>query len=175
MRSLFRLFWDICLLRTTPAQVPWSPALLLVVLLVSLLIDNLNLAISIPREGWAHVPLVVLVHSGFYYGSLALLLWLTGYRARIVQTLTALAGSGFILSLLAMPLLLLMSGMQSNTSLLALLLLILNLWSLLVMAHILRHALSVGFMLAGVLAFGYFVMSIKLVDMLLPSALTQVN
>lgn len=175
MHSLLRLFWNLCLLRTSPAAMPRAPVLLLLVILAGFVVDNLNLAISVGAPAWSRVPVVILVHSGLYYGSVAALLALFGYRSRILQTLTALAGSGVLLSLLALPLLMLMALLPGSTALLVWPLLGLQIWSLLVMAHILRHALSIGLLPGAILAFGYFLMSIKLVQQLLPPVVSQVH
>ena len=92
-----------------------------------------------------------------------------GYAARIFQTLTALLGTGVIISLLAIPVLLAISYVPQLAGYFGLIMLLLIIWSLVIMAHVLRHALSVGFMLAGLFVFGYFMLSIKLVDFLLPA------
>ncbi len=168
MQYLIRTFWEICLLQKAPQDIPYSRGLFLLLLLAGFLIDNLNLNIALPEVAVTLVIMVVSVHTAFLLGSLSALLTLMGYRARIYQTLTALIGTGIIISLLALPVLLIVSRVASEPGYFGLILLLLNIWSLLVMAHILRHALSIGFLLAGLLAFGYFMISIKLVDIMLP-------
>jgi len=117
----------------------------------------------LPEIAIVSVIVVVCLHTVFLLGSLSILLTLMGYRARVFQTLTALVGTGIIISLLALPVLLIVSRIASDPGYFGLILLILN-----ITAHILRHALSIGFLLAGLLAFGYFMLSIKLVDVMLP-------
>ncbi len=168
MPHLIRTFWEICLLQKAPQDVPYSRVLFLLLLLVGLLVDNLNLNIALPEIEVVSVMVVVCLHTIILFGSLSILLALMGYRARIFQTLTALIGTGIIISLLALPVLLIVSRIASDPGYFGLILLLLNIWSLLITAHILRHALSIGFMLAGLLAFGYFMLSIKLVDIMLP-------
>jgi hypothetical protein len=168
MPHLIRTFWEICLLQKAPQDVPYSRGLLLLLLLVGFLVDNLNLNIALPEIAISSVIVVVCLHTVFLLGSLSILLTLMGYRARVFQTLTALIGTGIIISLLALPVLLIVSRIATDPGYFGLILLILNIWSLLITAHILRHALSIGFLLAGLLAFGYFMLSIKLVDVILP-------
>ena len=168
MPHLIRTFWKICLLQKAPQDVPYSRGLLLLLLLVGFLVDNLNLNIALPEIAIISVIVVVSLHTVFLLGSLSILLTLMGYRARVFQTLTALIGTGIIISLLALPVLLIVSRIVTDPGYFGLILLILNIWSLLITAHILRHALSIGFLLAGLLAFGYFMLSIKLVDVMLP-------
>jgi len=101
-------------------------------------------------------------------GSLAALLALMGYTARVVQTLSALLGSGLIISLAAMPLIILSSLSEQLAMALVMLLLMLTIWSLVVTMHIFRHALSINVLLAGLLAFGSYVLSLKVIDWLIP-------
>lgn len=94
---------------------------------------------------------------------------LMGYAARIVQTLVALLGTDIIITLLATPVVLAKNNASELSGYFEIILLLLIIWSLVIMAHILRHALSVTFLLAGLFAFGYFILSIKLVNFLLPA------
>jgi hypothetical protein len=168
MPQLIRTFWEICLLQKAPQDVPYSRGLFLLLLLGGFVIDNLNLNIALPEVAIASVIVVVSLHMLFLLGTLSALLAVMGYGARIFQTLTALIGTGIIISLLALPVLLIVSRIADDPGYFGLILLFLNIWSLLITAHILRHALSISFLLAGLLAFGYFMMSIKLVDLMLP-------
>jgi len=69
-----------------------------------------------------------------------------------------------------MPLIML-SGLSGQLALvLAVLLVILNIWSLLVTMHILRHALSINRILAGLLAAGYYLLSLMVIERLLPGS-----
>ena len=68
--------------------------------------------------------------------------------ARFSQTLTALAGTGVVLGLLGLPLILLATGAQGAGDPAAVVVLgwlLLLFWSIAVEAHILRHALSTGY------------------------------
>ena len=168
MRQLIGLFWEICLLRKSPEDLPCSPVLLGLVLVTGFIIDNINLGFAVPKAGAGQVAGAVLAHTALLTGSIAALMALMGYTGRVLQTLTALIGSGLIISLIAMPLIIL-SGLSEQVAMaLALLLLILNIWSLAITMHIFRAALSINVVLAGVLAFGYFLLSLKVIDWLLP-------
>jgi hypothetical protein len=81
----------------------------------------------------------------------AMLLNLRGYQARIPQTLSALAGTGFIFGLLSLLILTRVDPGKPQPDL-ALLYLILFGWSLAVDAHIYRHALSVKFGIGALMA-----------------------
>lgn len=168
MPQLLRSFWEICLFQKAPQDLPYSRGLFVLLVLLGFVVDNLNLNIALPKVMVTSVLGVVSLHTGLLLGSLSALLVVMGYRARIIQTLTALLGTGVIISLLAMPVLLIVGRSANEPGYFGLILLLLNIWSLLITAHILRHALSIGLLLAGLLAFGYFMLSIKIVDLMLP-------
>lgn len=167
MQALAKLFWDICLLRAGPQDVPASRELLAVVLGLSVLS---NLVFVLGRTSLAEGLAFVLTALGLLMGLVYLLLTVFGYRARAVQTLTALGGTGLVLSVLALPLLVFSALLPSEANPFGLLLLMVNLWGLVVIAHVLRHALSVHLVQGGLLALGYLYLNIVLADYLLPSA-----
>jgi hypothetical protein len=97
-------------------------------------------------------------------------LQLAGRAARLVQTLTALAGTGALLGLVGLPLVFQAAhqaadGPAASTVIGWLLLLA---WSIAVQAHIFRHALStrygIGLMVAGLHA----VLAINLLEIMFP-------
>jgi hypothetical protein len=103
-----------------------------------------------------------------------LVLRFSGKAARFVQTLTALSGTGALLGLIGLPLVmqavhLQQSGGQVSASLAIAWLLLLG-WSIAVQAHIFRHALSTsysaGFLVAGLRV----VLGIGLLELLYPGA-----
>jgi len=169
MSKLIELFWEICLLRKAPQDIPYSRELFFLLLLAGFLVNNVYLTLSLPEPDIGSVLLVVCIHTVFFLGSLSVLMLVMGYRVRIIQTLSSLLGTDVIISLLAMPVLLAISYVPQLAGYFGLILLLLIIWSLVIMAHILRHALSVNFLLAGLFVIGYFMLSIKLVDSLLPA------
>ena len=89
-----------------------------------------------------------------------LLLWMRLKPGRYQQTLTALAGGGTILALIAWPLLLWQQ--QSGSSVASLLLWVFFFWNLGVFGHIIRHALSTHFAVGVLLALLYMFISYKI-------------
>ncbi len=167
MHQWIQLSWDVCRLKKGPQDFPYSPVAFWVLLFCVFILDTVNLHLALADFQTGLILLIVAVHSLVYFGSLALLLMLLGHAKRINQTLTCLLGSGMIISLMAVPLLLSMDPAGEQAGLPGLLLLFLNIWGLIITAHIFRHALSVNLLLAGVLAIGYYMMSIKVVDFFL--------
>jgi len=92
-----------------------------------------------------------LLAIGVQFAAVALLLQARKLQARLPQTVTALAGTGFLFGLLS---LLILSRIEPGKAQpdLALLYLILFGWSLVVDAHIYRHALSVKMNIGVLLA-----------------------
>jgi hypothetical protein len=102
-----------------------------------------------------------LLSIAFQFSIVALLLSWRGMAARITQTFSALAGTGFLLGLVWITLLAAMEPGQPRPGL-ALASLGLFAWSLVVDAHIYRHALSIkmsiGILVAVLIFAGNFVL-----------------
>ena len=165
MTSLLRLFWNICLLRQPPQDVTASWALFGIVLLLNLIIDSVRVAAQV---GLLQAIFLILVYSGALLLVIVLLLWLLGHVARAQQTLTALLGSGLLITFFILPVEFVMGLFPDAEGMFGFLLLFLYVWSLIVTAHILRHALSVTFFFAAVLSLGYFMLSFELATLLIP-------
>ena len=83
---------------------------------------------------------------------------------RLTQTLSALAGTGVVIGLFALPLVLIQNVAP-------LLLLLITVWSLTVIGHILRHALKVSLPMGILASMGYLLASLALATLLAPSSL----
>jgi hypothetical protein len=164
---LLRLFIDICLLRVTPQELPAAPILRRLTLFAYLVSGLLVLA---PGEGVMRAAGMVMVDAGVMLALLAAALHWRRHPARFDQAATALLGTGALLGLLLLPVLVLGRAGESVAGAAFPLWLALFLWGLVVSAHILRHALELpmaGGMLAAVV---YFSVSLVLIEMLFPGA-----
>ena len=138
MLVILKIFFDICLLRAKPQDLPASVVLLAlslsahVVVNLAALMGKADLSIALQAALVDTLVLVALVHS-------ALLLRQMPARSR--QTLTALTGSGALLSLLAWP----VFQLVRDTNQLTFVVLLFVFWQIAVFGHILRHALSVSY------------------------------
>lgn len=92
-----------------------------------------------------------LLAIGVQFGVIAVLLNLRNYSVRLPQTLTAMAGTGFLFGLVSLMILTRIEPGKSQPDL-ALLYLGLFAWSLVVDAHIYRHALSIKMPIGVLLA-----------------------
>jgi len=129
---------DMLRLRSGPQNMPeaWSLAVVLSLAYIAqgFMADQiLGEADGAPRS---------LLAISVQFGLVAVLLHFRKFQARLPQTLTALAGTGFIFGLLAILILIRVEPGKSQPDL-AVLYLGLFGWSLAVDAHIYRHALSV--------------------------------
>ena len=158
MRILFDLFLDICLFRKGPRDVPASMALLKMCLLAYGASGLLVLTLSVPVQV---ALLQILLDMVLLAGLLYLMLILHRHPGRFEQTLTALTGSGTLMGLLALPpmLWIVRQGPQGNSQFPSLLMLALMVWSIAVMAHILRHAFNTSVWIGALYALGYTFLS----------------
>lgn len=99
-----------------------------------------------------------LVAIALQFGVIAALLQLRRLGERIPQTISALAGTGFLIGVLAIVLLRQLTPGEPQPSL-AMAYLALFLWSLAVDAHIYRHALSVNMSLGVLVAVSIFALN----------------
>jgi hypothetical protein len=166
--QLVRLFAAICLLRAAPQDLPASRVLLGATLGFYLLLTWL---LAIPAYGQTSAVLVALLDTALLIAFIQALLYLLSRGTRILQTLTAMAGSGSLLGLVALPLVLWGQPSQAEEQVSGLLLyawLLLLLWNLLVAGHILRHALSTSLGIGVGVALLYALFSMQLVAALFP-------
>ena len=168
MYALIDLFWEICLLRKGPQALPPSQTLLkfsltaygLSSLIFLLLIQEPFLAL-----------LQTLVDVALLVGTVYVVLTITRFGLRFVQTLTALAGTGTLLGLVALPIFIWIDQeVASNGAavLPRLLFLGLIIWHISVVAHVLHHALSSNRWIGLLYALGYYFISWTVMDFLFP-------
>jgi hypothetical protein len=98
----------------------------------------------------------------------AVLLWARRSPNRLPQTLTALTGTGFLFGLISM-LLLTQTTPDGFPPGLVLIWLGVFLWSLLVDAHVYRHALSITMSLGVLVAVLVFALNFMVIEMLFPA------
>jgi hypothetical protein len=168
MLQLIRAWFDICRLRAGPQDLPASGFLLGLSLCCYALVSFL---VASPSSGIMGAVQLATVDTGMLVVFATSILYLQSKTERINQTLSALAGSGSLMGMLALPLVLLVDPGQPADQLSALLTglwLLLLIWNLLVMAHIMRHALSASFAVGLGAAVLYALVSMQIVVTLFP-------
>lgn len=153
------VFPDLMRLRSGPQHVPASPGLLFV--LAALYVLQGFLTGELIEEPDAAPRTFVAI--ALQFAVITILLRLKNLGGRVQQTLSAMAGTGFLFGLISIPLLL---QFQPDTSQPGLALAYLGLfaWSLAVDGHIYRHALSIKMsmgVLTAVLIFALNFMLLK--------------
>lgn len=171
MRALFDLFFDICLLRRGPQDVPASTVLLKLCLLAHLFIAYITLLAGTGNDYLLNSFILILLDMGLTCGVCFAVLHLTQQAERLPQTLTTLWGCGILLNLIGLPIVLWIeraSRAQTNFEVPLLLLVLLVIWSLTITAHILRHAFSISMSQGFIYAFAFFLLTRSLSAWLLP-------
>lgn len=162
MGRLLQRYFDICLLRAGPQDLPASDFLLW---LSGLGYFAAGLIMSAQNLGIARATLLVGLDIVLLAALLFALLWSRALLARYRQTLTALLGTGAILQVVVLPILSWQqAGLGEETisatlMLASLLLWIWLLWDLLVIGHVLRHTLSTRLPIGVLLALVYLFIS----------------
>lgn len=140
---LLQRFVQLCLVKTSPADIPASGWLMKATLMAYFLIST---CVSSIDYSWLLSAVASFTDMVYMMLACWLLLWSRGMGARYMQTVTAMAGAGALLNLVALPVVYAYRLFADNgqlTSLILLLLMVILFWSLLVVAHIFRHALSI--------------------------------
>lgn len=164
MLRTLKLFVHMCLLRANPQDLPHSVALAALTLLVYTTLSYV-LALSSTKPGTA--LLAALVDTGMLVGLAYAGLWVLDLKPRMTKLVTALAGSGAVWQLVALPVMGLLasaSGEIPNNTLAGLsylLLLALVFWAIAIVGHILRHALNLKFYFALGIAVLYVYTSMR--------------
>ncbi len=170
MRALIKPFLEICLLRRGPQQLPASGLLLALALAAHALSSA---ALSSYQLGAGRALLAGITETALLAVLTGSLLATHRLAARVVQTLTALAGTGALIGVAALPLYGWLAraapGAAGGPGLATLLLLGLLAWSLVVAGHILRHALSASLFLGMVIAVVFYWVSINVLNALFPA------
>lgn len=167
MNALLAAYLRLCLLRIPPQELPAS-RFLLQMAAVALLISGV-LALSVSDGVTPQVVLAVLLDMLLTYGLLQLGLRLVRKPRRLTQALSATFGCSALIQLVSIPLALLIGGDPGEdlvSQLAVALYLLLVVWSLAVMAHILRHTLDLPFWGGLMIAVGYWLLINDLLVML---------
>ena len=164
----FRSWLGICLLRRSPQDDPRSYTGLTLALLLYAVTDIL---VAGGGSGWWAALGMTAIDVLVMVLLTAALLSLSGKSVRLMQTLTALAGAGGLLGLLALPAVRQSASYTTDDQLPTLLVvfwLVLMVWSIVVRAHIYRHALSINYALATAVAILQAFLVFRLVGRLFP-------
>jgi hypothetical protein len=164
------MFWGICAVKAAPQDLPASSFLLGLALLAYLVTGTVVAAFQWPLS---QAILAAFLDTVFLTVLSRVLLWARMLSGRFVQTLTALAGCGAVMTVIALPLVMWQSFVgvtdANAPTLPSWLLMIWMIWNVVVVGHILRHALSTVLPLGIGLAAVYAYISFQLMRIFLPN------
>ena len=168
LHPLLDPFIQICLLRKGPQDLPHSRRLLYLALGLYALSGVVLARAYLPMLQSVALGLSDTLLLTLMTGSL---LYLQRQQARLVQTLAALAGTGFVIGVTALvptwwSALVHAGGGEADLP--ALLLLAVVVWSLVVMGHVLRHALSAPLFVGLLVAVVFYWLALAVQDGLFP-------
>lgn len=145
MDRILLSFLAICLMRLRPQDLPAAPML---AALATILYVIAGMAVATQNMSFSGAAGLVLVDTVVFGVLIYLLLWVRDLQPRFLQTYTALLGASSILELIAAPLLYLQAqglsadGLTAGAIFASLLLWLWLFWSLLVIGHVVRHAID---------------------------------
>ncbi|MGH8557930.1 MAG: hypothetical protein ACRESZ_10810 [Methylococcales bacterium] len=164
MFIILKIFLDICLFRRGPQDLPVSAFFFGIVLVANAVVGLIILSMEAPFL--AAVP-QFLVSIALLAGFSWIVLALSGRTIRFRQTLCALLGVDTVISLAALPFLVWIS-LNQNFGLAYYILIASMFWSVAVVGHIIRHALSSPYLFGLGLSILYFLASFKVMVYLFP-------
>lgn len=156
--TLIRAFWQVCNFKLAPQGIPYSPTLLCVTTAA-----NTLLSISIYyrlKPGVGESVIHTLLELVVLIGLTITILYSFARSHRVVQTLTALMGTGALIGIFALILLVAFQTLPVPAGVGTLLMWAIFFWNLSVVANILCHALDAHLVVGFLIAIGYmFVLS----------------
>ena len=171
MKKLVRAFVQIATLKLGPEDLPASGFLLGLVTAAYLLTGAASVAFYTSSAGEAALQLAVDLCLTFGFFTLLLVLYRKAHR--LLQTLTALLGTGVLLSLLALPLTAWLQALDMSAAegapIPAVGIYLIVLWSIAVTGHILHRALEIPYVGGLVIGVVYFVFNLATFAKLFPA------
>ncbi|MCK4742322.1 MAG: hypothetical protein KAT25_00730 [Sulfuriflexus sp.] len=166
MQTLIFRFFDICLLRAGPQDIPASLFLLRLVVVLSVIV---GVFLNLQTEGFSQSLMISLFNVVWLTAFLYFSLQLRGKLPRFKQSIIAMMGTNVILGLLIMPFMyhLVAAEAAGESAPFAFqLFLLLLVWDITVFAHIIRHSLDIRLGYGFVISLGYLILSWWVIEMI---------
>ena len=168
--ALARAMWEICTLRRGPQDIPASFTLMVLMLTLNAVAGA---ALETIEMSAGSAIIAAVVDAAAVIVLVRLLLMATRRENRYLQTVTAIAGTGVILSVFAAPAVAWLSAwveQRRDVGMPMLLWLAVFGWNLLIIAHIFRHAIDTNLAIGFVLAVVFVFIDVQLINHLLSAA-----
>ena len=164
MQPLLKIFVDICLFRAKPEQLPYSYFLMMLCIITYV---ATGMAVSLVNQSLSKAILIVVVDTAMMLSFIFVGLWIRNFLNRTVKTITAIAGTGTLFTIVGLPLMMALNNQpKDQTSIFSLLVLIIVIWNVGVLGHILRSALSMPSWVGITIALMYFYVSINVLSVI---------
>ncbi len=156
MLQFIKTLWNICLLRGGPQDVPYSATLVTAIV-------TIHYCLTVFFIAWTHgisngLGMAAML-VGVSFAAIFLVLRMRKVPERFVQTVSALFGTSIILSLMALPLLIMVATMAQMAGGSMIMLgqwvgIAVEIWILIVAGHIFRNALAIPLFVGVILSIG---------------------
>lgn len=170
MTALFRLFVRVCLFRSGPEDMPYAPPLLGILLFLWLLVQLLSGALQIGLS-LDQMLAVQLLSMALLLTGTAVLLAFKNLTGRWTQTAMTLIGVDLVLSVLALPLMLLNLLAGQHLPFIDGVYLMLVSWQMAVHSFVFYRALQVSPLLGLGLAFGFLILTFLIIGAWMPEVI----
>ena len=127
----------------------------------------MGFAVSSLSQSLVQAMVASLIDTAMLVGLALAGLWVRSFKDRTTQTITALAGTGAIIGLIGYPIMIYLHSLGTDEPTFAgLFLLLLIVWNVMVIGHILRHALSLPYWAGIGISVFYMYTSIRIMSAL---------
>jgi len=170
-KQLLRLFFELCLMKKGPKDVPDSSVLLTLVFCLYFLAGTVLLSSSLVLTEALMQSLIETVLLGVF---VYFLVSFFSIKNRFNQAITAIYGSGAFITIVSMPFIFWMQSLTGNgsTGMVGLIVFMLVCWSFIVMAYIIRETIEKSFAVSLLLTFCYLYASYQLIKLVYPADIT---
>ena len=160
MRSVFMLFWHICLFRQSPQYVPTYPWFVLTVVLLNLAFSVL--VSSLMNEDLMHTVTIIVVGQAATAGLTYFACFVRGFTNRFIATITAIFGCDLIVTALVAPLI--VFNINQSSQALGWMGLLFVFWSIAINGHIFTRALNIPLSIGVIVALGINILGVAVTE-----------
>lgn len=168
VKTLFRSFFNMCMFRSKPQDLPYSLDLLSLLLFFY---TALNIFLATTTVPFLLAAQSALTETALIIFLSYLILKVNNKSNRWLKTLMAITGTGMVLSILALPLFLLIFIINLGDFVHTLALLVymcLLIWNVAIVGNIFRYSLDTGVGYGMIYAIIYFLLSTTIIRVLIP-------
>jgi len=172
MIQWIKFFIELCLLKSAPQDAPSSKSALYFTVLTYFIVGSI---ITIQTQPFGSSVTIAAIQTVLIIFMTNIILWIRKTPERYSQTITSLMGTGTLIGLVAIPVLSLVIGAESEDSIASVIWVALIIWETVVIAHILRHTMEMPFIAGLGVALVYMYMSFAITLRLLKVIAIPVN